>query len=190
MLTLLSDSFALIANQTQTHIGVLSKILLLLWGIFAINGLVFRNRLLLLGIQPRHISGLPGILFAPFLHANFNHIFFNSIPLVVLANFILIQGVSVFLHITALLILGSGLLVWCFAVPGLHIGASGVITGYWGYLVAHAYYRNTATSLILAAICVFYFASILWSVLPGKKHVSWQGHLFGLIAGLCVAYYF
>jgi membrane associated rhomboid family serine protease len=190
MLTLLSDSFAQIASQTHNNIWVLSKILLLLWGIFAINSMLFRNRLLLLGIQPRHLSGLPGILFAPFLHVNFNHIFFNSIPLVVLANFILIQGVSVFLHITALIILGSGLLVWCFAAPGLHVGASGVITGYWGYLVAHAYYRNTATTLILAAVCVFYFAGILWSIFPGKKHVSWQGHLFGLIAGLGVAYYF
>ncbi|MCX7119055.1 MAG: rhomboid family intramembrane serine protease [Legionellales bacterium] len=91
---------------------------------------------------------------------------------------------------TALIILVSGLLIWCFAVPGLHVGASGVITGYWGYLVAHAYYQSTATTLILAAVCLVYFAGILWSIFPGKKHVSWQGHLFGLIAGFGVAYYF
>ena len=189
MLTLLSESFSLIASQTQNNIWVLSKILLLLWGVFVINGMI-SNRLLYLGIRPRQASGLSGILFAPFLHANFNHLFFNSIPLIVFANFILIQGVPVFLHVTALIILVSGLLIWCFAVPGLHIGASGVITGYWGYLVAHAYYQSTASTLILAAVCLVYFAGILWSIFPGKKHVSWQGHLFGLIAGFGVAYYF
>ena len=187
MLEQLTDSLILIADQTQNNLWVLSKILLVLWGIYVIN-LLLGKRLLYFGLRPRQLIGLPGILCAPFLHANFNHIFFNSIPLVVLANFILLQGLPAFMHVSALIILFSGLLVWCFAKPGLYVGASGVITGYWGYLVAYAYYQSTTTSLILACICVIYFAGVLWSIFPGKQHVSWQGHLFGLIAGLGVAY--
>lgn len=184
----ISDSFTLIASQSKTNLRFLSEILLLLWGIFIIN-LMLGNRLLYLGIRPRHVSGLPGIFFAPFLHANFNHLFFNSIPLIVLANFILIQGISFFLNVSALIILFSGLLTWCFAKDGLHVGASGVITGYWGYLISQAYYQSTMTSIILALVCVVYFAGILYAVFPGKKHISWQGHLFGLISGLGVGYY-
>ncbi len=185
----ISESFTLIASQSRDNLRFLSEILLLLWGIFIID-CVLGKRLLPLGIRPRHVSGLPGILFAPFLHANFNHLFFNSIPLIVLANFILIQGIPLFLHVSTLIILFSGLLTWCFAKDGLHIGASGVITGYWGYLISQAYYQNTMTSMILALVCVVYFAGILYAVFPGKKHISWQGHLFGLISGLGVGYYF
>ena len=189
MIQTIADSFSLIASQTRVNAIFLTEILLLLWGIYIINRLL-GNRLLYLGIRPRVLAGLPGIVCAPFLHANFNHLFFNSIPFVVLANFILIQGIPFFLHVSACIILISGLLTWCFANDGYHVGASGVITGYWGYLMAHAYYQSTVTSVVLALVCVVYFAGILYAIFPGKKHVSWQGHLFGLIAGFGVAYYF
>lgn len=189
MLNQIINGFTQIANQTQANTGFLTSILLLLWGIYILN-LILGNTLLYLGIRPRKALGLPGIFFAPFLHANFNHLFFNSIPLIVLANFILIQGVPLFLYVSALLIIFSGLLIWCFAPDGLYIGASGVITGYWGYLLARAYYQSTATTLILAIVCAYYFIGIFYSIFPGKKHVAWQGHLFGLISGLGIAYYF
>lgn len=184
----IADSFIQIAHQTQTNAVFLSKILCLLWGIYIVN-LCVGNRLLYLGIRPRVPLGLTGIFFAPFLHANANHLFFNSIPFIVLANFVLIQGIPFFLHITAMIMLISGLLTWSFAERGLHVGASGVITGYWGYLLAHAYYHSSVTNITLAMVCAVYFAGILYSIFPGKRHVSWQGHLFGLIAGLAVAYY-
>ena len=188
MLIEVINSLVLIADQTRNNLWILSYILLLLWGIFIIN-LAVGKRLLYLGIRPRQLSGLPGIFMAPFLHANFNHLFFNSIPLIVFANFILIQGVPLFFHVTVLIIILSGLLVWCFASAGLHVGASGVITGYWGYLLAKAYFQNTATNLIFAGVCLFYFAGILYSIFPGKRHVSWQGHLYGLLAGISAAYF-
>lgn len=189
MLTQILEGFTVIASQTKTNLGFLTGIFLVLWGCYLIN-LTLGNALLYLGIRPRKALGLSGIFFAPFLHANFNHLFFNTIPLLVLANFILIQGVPLFLHVSALIILLSGLLIWCFAPDGLYIGASGVITGYWGYLLAHAYYQSTATTLILAVVCAYYFMGIFYSIFPEKKHIAWQGHLFGLLSGLGIAYYF
>lgn len=188
MLNEMIDGFIFIANQTKNHLGFLTSILLLLWGIYFFN-LFLGNALLYIGIRPRKVLGIPGILFAPFLHANFNHLFFNSIPLVILANFILIQGIPFFFHISALLIVSSGLLIWCFAPPGVYIGASAVITGYWGYLLAHAYYQSSTTTLILALVCIYYFMGIFYSIFPGKRHIAWQGHLFGLLSGLGIAYY-
>jgi len=94
MLDELNASLALIINQTKMNAPVLGLIVLSLWGVFVITSI--DRRLLYLGIIPRRLYGLPGILFAPFLHANFNHVFFNTIPLVVLSNFLLMNGLTYF----------------------------------------------------------------------------------------------
>lgn len=93
MINELTTSLNVIVTQTQNNLKILGVILLIPWSIFFISHFI-SNKILLLGIIPRHILGLPGILLAPLLHANFNHLFFNSIPLLVLSNFILINGVN------------------------------------------------------------------------------------------------
>lgn len=188
MLQQLNNSLALIINQTKMNTHALTIILLTLWGVFIISELTGK-RLLILGITPRRLFGLPGIFFAPFLHANFNHVFFNSIPLVVLSNFLLINGLTYFLQVTAMIMLLSGLLIWCFAKPGLHVGASAVITGYWALLVSNIFHQGTLTAIILGVISLYYFAGIFLGIFPGKKGVSWEGHLFGLLAGLATSYF-
>lgn len=187
MLDQLMDSINLIISQTQNNGSVLAVILIVPWLIFLFTR--FDKKLLyILGIIPRHIRGLPGIVFAPLLHLNFNHIFFNSIPLVVLSNFILINGVYYYLVVTVLIALLSGIGVWCFAKPGVHIGASGVITGYWGFLVSNIYQSGSMTTIILGLISVYYFAGIFLGIFPQQKGVSWESHLFGLLAGLASSY--
>ena len=188
MLEQLADSFAVITSQTNKNLPVLLVILLIPWACFFIS--LIEKRILFLGIIPRRIYGLPGILCAPLLHANFNHLFFNSIPLIVLSNFLLLNGLTYFLEATLAITLISGFLIWCFAKPGLHIGASAVITGYWGLLVSDIYQQGTLTAIILGIISLYYFAGIFFSIFPGKKGVSWEGHLFGLISGFITSYLF
>lgn len=189
MINELMDSLNLILNQTQNNLKTLGIILLIPWLVFFVSHFI-SNRILLLGIIPRQIRGLPGIIFAPLLHANFNHIFFNSIPLLVLSNFILINGLNYYLTVTLIITLLSGLAIWCFAKPGLHIGASALITGYWGFLICNIYQNGTVTTIILGIISLYYFAGIFLGIFPGKKGVSWQGHLFGLLAGIATSYFF
>lgn len=186
MIDQLTTILQLIILQTKANYYYLTVILLVLWGIFFLN-ILFGYRLFIFGIIPRRSYGLFGIVFAPLLHANFNHLFFNSIPLVVLSNFLLMQGLPYYWHITLLITLISGLLIWCFAKPGIHIGASSVITGYWSLLVCNIYQQGTLTAIILGFISLYYFAGIFFGIFPQKKGVSWEGHLFGLIAGLIVA---
>lgn len=183
----INTSLALIISQTQTNAYTLAIILLIPWVVFIISKLT-GNYLLMLGIIPRRVYGLPGIIFAPLLHVNFNHIFFNSIPLVVLSNFILIQGLNYFLLVTLSITLLSGILIWCFAKSGLHVGASALITGYWALLVSDIYQQGTLTALILGILSLYYFAGIFLGIFPGKKGVSWEGHLFGMIAGFTTSY--
>lgn len=186
MIEELLNSLNLIISQTKDNSTTLAIILLIPW-LFYFASLIER-KILLLGIIPRRLRGLPGILFTPLLHANFNHIFFNSIPLVVLSNFILINGLNYFLVVTVMITLMSGIATWCFAKPGVHVGASGLITGYWGLLVCNIYQTGTLTTIILGLISVYYFAGIFLGIFPKEKGVSWEAHLFGLIAGLVTSY--
>lgn len=183
----LMSSLNLIVTQTRNNIDTLGGILSIPWTIFFITYFI-NNRILLLGIIPRQIRGIPGILCAPLLHANFNHIFFNSIPLLVLSNFILISGLKYYLIVTLLITVLSGLAIWCFAKPGLHIGASALITGYWGFLISNIYQNGTLTTIILGLLSLYYFAGIFLGIFPREKGVSWQGHLFGLLAGFGTSY--
>ncbi|HHF7345826.1 TPA: rhomboid family intramembrane serine protease [Legionella feeleii] len=187
MLEQLNTSLALIISQTQQNLKILAIILFLPWLVYFIN-FFLGKRLLYLGIIPRHMVGLPGILFSPLLHLNFNHLFFNSIPLLVLSNFVLINGLTYFLWVTLVITIISGFLTWCFAKSGIHVGASGLITGYWGLLVTDILQQGTLTAIILGVISLYYFAGIFLGVFPGKKGVSWEGHLFGLLAGLITSY--
>jgi membrane associated rhomboid family serine protease len=187
MLEELSTSLNVIVTETKANLPILLWVLLIPWAFYLVN-LIMNQRLLLLGIQPRRARGLIGIIFAPFLHGGFNHLFFNSIPLIVLSNFILIQGVPYFFMATILITILSGFAVWCFAKRGLHIGASAVITGYWGLLVSDIYQQGSLTAIILGIISLYYFAGIFLGIFPGKKGVSWEGHLFGLFAGITTSF--
>jgi membrane associated rhomboid family serine protease len=126
-ITLGYQEFFELARQQLPFMGWL---LAGLWVFNIINWVVFRSRLDVFGIYPRSVRGLFGIIFAPFLHGDFNHLFFNSIPLFALGMFILALGRDVFIAVSILIALLSGFLVWLFGRKYLHIGASGVITGY------------------------------------------------------------
>ena len=137
-----------------------------------------------LGIYPRKPYGLLGILFAPFLHADFNHLFFNSIPLFLLGLFIMTLGLEVYIIISFIIILLSGFGVWCVGRKGVHLGASGVIAGYFSFIMMMAYDSPSFVTYFLAGIALYYFGGILFSLLPTNERTSWEGHLTGFIAGL------
>lgn len=158
-----------------------------LWGINILNwmlGSVFN----LLGLVPRSFFGLIGIAISPILHGNFNHLFFNSVPLVVFANLILLYGYPIFYAVTVIVVLISGGLVWLFGRKAIHIGASGVVMGYWSYLLINAVVEKTAMALILGLVSIFYFGGLFLSLFSEDARVSVEGHIAGFIGGVC-AYY-
>ena len=186
MLDELNNSLQQIIEMTQLNWPILQNLFLIVWGAYLVT--LILPGLLLLGIVPRKLHGLTGLIFAPVLHANFNHLFFNSIPLIVLADFILINHSPLFIEITLIITVLSGLGVWLFGQPGLHIGASGLVTGYWGFLLFNAYQHSSLTNIILGFFSLYYFFGIFLGLFPGEKGVSWVGHVCGLLAGLAVAW--
>jgi membrane associated rhomboid family serine protease len=165
------------------------KLIALLWAIHIINKIA-QYRLNVLGILPRRFRGLFGIPFSPFLHGDFNHLFFNSIPLFVLADLVLIEGKVVFYYVSVTIIIVSGFLTWLMGKRGIHIVASGLIMGFFGYLLSKAYFSISATTIILAGFCIYYFGGLFLALFPGaKKNISWEGHIFGFAAGIATAYW-
>ncbi len=165
-----------------TMVGVLYLIHIFNWFVgYRLNNL---------GIIPRHARGLLGIVCAPFLHGNFNHLFFNSIPFVILTCLVLLNGWVAFIYVTVVVAVLGGLATWLLARPGSHVGASGVIMGYWSYLLVNAYYQPSWLSFVLAGVCVYYFGSFIFHIVPTSEKSSWESHFFGLLAGLFAAYSF
>lgn len=161
----------------------LSVLLFMVWLLFRVT----HGYVGVLGIIPRHVLGLPGIFFSPFIHANFNHLFFNLIPLLILSVMLMFYGFAFYWQITWILIIVSGALIWLFGRPGIHVGASALITAYWGFLVIDAFFHtNSILNIAIGFICVYYFFGIFLGIFPTKDRVSWEGHLMGLIAGIGV----
>lgn len=187
IITIINENLQMTTNNIQHNLPTVLHLILLLLGIQIINWLL-GYRLRILGIFPRRVYGLPGILFSPFIHGDFNHLFFNLLPFFILSNLLLVAGRPTFICASLLIMLIGGTLTWVFGKRGIHIGASGVIMGYLGYLLVGAYHQPSFVTIGIALVCIYYFASLLLSIVPGEKGVSWEGHLFGLIGGLAANY--
>ncbi|WP_338104627.1 MULTISPECIES: rhomboid family intramembrane serine protease [Microbispora] len=113
----------------------------------------------------------------------------NSVPLLILGFVAAIRGIGRFLAASLVIILVSGLGVWFTSPPDtLTIGASGLVFGYFGYVVARGLFDRRALDIVLGVVVAVLYYSILWGALPTQPGVSWQGHLFGLIGGVIAAW--
>lgn len=188
ILNTISENIQITINSIQHNLPTVLHLIILLVIIHFINWLL-SYRLRILGIFPRRVYGLPGIFLSPFIHADFGHLFFNLLPFFILSNLLLIAGRPTFICASLLIMLIGGTLTWIFGKRGVHIGASGVIMGYLGYLLISAYHQPSFESIGIAIVCLYYFASLLLSIVPGgEKSVSWEGHLFGLLSGFAANY--
>jgi membrane associated rhomboid family serine protease len=155
----------------------------LLWAIYLLN-LVLPFDLRIYGIKPRSISGLSGLLLAPFLHYNIGHLFSNSLALAPLLFFSLTYSRQLTLEAVIFIALIGGAGIWIFGQSHtIHIGASGIIFGLIGYLLSIGFFRRELLALMVSLMVAFYYGWALFSlfvVLPG---VSWAGHFFGFAAG-------
>lgn len=141
------------------------------------------------GIVPRSYEGLRGILFAPFLHGSVAHLVANSISLLVLGWLVLaFAGRRRFYWVSAAAALGAGLCAWMLGAPGsVHIGASGVIFGYLGYLMLSGWFARRFWPFLVSAGVTAMWGGMVLGVLPGQIGISWQAHLGGFIGGVWAA---
>lgn len=159
------------------------------WVVFVINNLALESRLNQYGIRPRHVGSLPGILFSPFLHGSMQHLAANTVPLAVLGIILCLRDRREFGVVTAAGILLSGGLTWLIGRNAYHIGASGMIFCYFGYLASLALFERKIGTLLLSIVCIVAYGGIVRGILPTSKAVSWEGHLAGFLAGITLAWF-
>ena len=141
------------------------------------------------GIHPRTMDGLVGILICPFLHSGGVHLISNVLPLGVFMVLVMQHGIARYWLATFFIIIVGGFLVWVLGRDAIHIGASGLIFGYFGFLIV-AGIRSSDLKLIAIAIAVgFCYGGILLGLNPTQMTVSWEAHLFGLFAGILAAFW-
>ena len=162
-----------------------------LWFVEITDRLLFGSSLDQLGIVPRELIGLRGVLFAPFLHGSFSHLAANTVPLVILGVLVMLRNRERFVAIAAVIVLISGIGTWLIGpAHTVHIGASGLVFGFFAYLLVSAWYERSLAAVFLAVLIVFLYGSMLVGILPAANAISWQGHIFGLIGGGLAAYWY
>jgi membrane associated rhomboid family serine protease len=175
-------------KELRTQVKIIGLFLFIFWVVEIINQAVFANTLNSLGIIPRSIVGIRGIFFAPFLHVDIPHLIANTFPFAILGWFVMLQNTKDFYTVSIISILFSGIGVWLFAQPNsITMGASGVIFGYLGFLLARGYFQKNVPSIALSLTVIFLYGGMIWGVLPTTPEVSWLGHLFGFLGGIFAA---
>ena len=171
----------------KKNVNALLVILGLMAGVFIINNLLLGSALNRYGILPRHLDGLWGILFSPFLHGSWSPLTNNLIAMTIFSLIVMTKGLSYYWRASTFIIIVGGLGVWAFARENFHIGASGWIFGLWALIIANAWYSRSFRDLLIAAIVILLWGGMVFGVLPGDKRISFEAHLFGAIAGILYA---
>ncbi|HEY4571162.1 MAG TPA: rhomboid family intramembrane serine protease [Gaiellales bacterium] len=141
------------------------------------------------GIISREPRGLIGIVTAPFLHLGFGHLISNTLPLVTLGALIAISGAARLFQVTAMVVVIGGLGTWLISPPNtITIGASGLVFGYATYLVLRGLFNRRIGQVLLGIVVVIVWGSALLGGLLPQDGISWQGHMFGAIAGIIAAW--
>ena len=174
-----------------------------IWLVHAANAFLFDGSLNRYGLYPmalpyRFLSefelswayfaiSLRGILLSPLLHGSFSHLLSNTLPLLVLGGFVALRGARTLVGVSLFVVVLGGLLVWLVGRPAIHIGASGLVFGYFGYLLAQGWYERSFVSIAVAVAILLLYGGMIFGVLPLNGFISWEGHLFGLVAGALAA---
>lgn len=142
------------------------------------------------GVRPRSDEGLMGVIFAPLLHGDWDHLISNSLPLLILGFLLALSGMRTFVITTAIIWIVGGVGVWVIAGSNtIHIGASGVLFGWLVFLIIRGVFARSVSQIVLGIAVFFAYGSVLLGVLPGDPGISWEGHLFGAIGGAIAAWF-
>jgi membrane associated rhomboid family serine protease len=184
-----SDSGGL-KGELKRIVRTLVVCLAVLWALELTDVLLLAGSLDAFGIRPREPLGLIGVLTWPFLHGGLAHLLSNTIALCLFGTLVLMWGRREFFAVALVSTIVGGLGVWLVGASGsVHVGASGVCFGLFGYLLARGFYERKFGSVLLSVAIAILFGGTLAGAVPGMAMpgISWEGHLFGLLGGVLVA---
>ena len=163
-----------------------------MWALELLDTFVLRQALNAWGLVPGKVSGLLGVLTMPFLHGGLIHLMANTVPLALFAWLIMLRDNWEWGAVTAITMLSAGLGTWLFGATGsMHIGASGLVFGYFGYLLLMGVFQRKILSILLSLGVGLTYGGLVFGMLPFTVpwFVSWQAHLFGFLGGGAAAWW-
>lgn len=140
-------------------------------------------------LVPRIVESLPSIFISPLLHGNIWHFLSNIVPMCLFSFLVLQYGNKKFWWITLFIIVGTGLLVWLLGRSAHHLGASGVVYGYFGFLLLAGFLSGRPKLILISLLVGFFYGGMIFGILPITAYVSWESHMFGFLVGLIAAYW-
>jgi membrane associated rhomboid family serine protease len=162
------------------------RVVFLMWLAFFLE-FVYNWQLGNLGIQPRTVSGLIGIFTAPLIHGNLSHLVSNTVPLIFLGSTLFFFYPSIGKVVFFRTYFWTNILVWLFARPANHIGASGVVYGLAFFLIFFGFFRRDFLSLLISVLTLLLYGGVFYGVLPTDPRVSWESHFAGALVGITSA---
>lgn len=175
-------------NRIQQQLFILAAVAFMMIGAQLVNAMTGGQIARDWGLWPRHISGLPGIALAPWLHGSWRHLWSNLPVLLIFSGFAMWGSPSRYIKTSAFIILGSGLLVWLFGRNSIHVGASGWLFGLWAWLIARAIFQRNMTNIIIAVVMLILYGGLWWGLLPTSQAISVESHLAGALCGVAAAW--
>jgi membrane associated rhomboid family serine protease len=174
------------ASVRRSGMGLTLLAIAVMWGIELVDSMFLDDWFQRGGIHPRKVDGLDGIIWAPLLHVDWGHVAGNSVPLAVMGSLVATRGFRYWATITGSIVIAGGFFTWLLAGGTNHVGASGVVFGYFGALLSAAWFERKPAPLGGALLAIFLYGSIVQGLIP-QPQLSWEGHLFGLLAGAVAA---
>ena len=162
------------------------RFVFILWAVYAL-GLILPFDLALLGIYPRSFQGMVGILLAPLIHGNMLHLISNTLPLLFLGIILFLFYDRIARKVFFQCYFFTNILVWIFARPSLHIGASGLVYGLASFLIFFGMFRKDFRSIIISLLILVLYGGLVYGIFPQQPGVSWESHLMGALVGLATA---
>lgn len=138
------------------------------------------------GVQPRELGGLWGVVTMPILHSSTGQLLSNTIPVILVGWVVLLAGLYTWTVVSSLVVVAGGLLTWLVGPSGsVIVGASGLVFGWLGYLLARAYFSRRLKWILVAALVLMFFGTLLFGLFPSlNSDVAWQAHVCGFAAGI------
>lgn len=177
------------SSRPRRRIRPLSLVVYVLVVMFVVQlvNTLSNGALLGFGIYPRSLAGLPGVVFAPFLHGSWWHLLNNTVGFVIFSALILTRGSGFYLKASIFVVIVGGLLVWLLGRQALHIGASGWVFGLWSLCIALAWFERSVINVLIAIGVILFYGGMIAGVLPGNPYISFEAHAFGALAGVLAA---
>ena len=177
-------------SLTMERLRPIITFVIAIWVIQIVNWILGYRPTVWFGLEPRDFGGLIGIPLSPLLHGGFTHTAANTVPLLMLGGMAAMAAPKRFIEASIIIVLVGGILVWLLARGGnrVHVGASGLVFGYFGFIVALGVVERSFRAILAAAAAAMLYGGLILGVLPGDPRVSWESHLFGALAGVAAAW--